>query len=117
MLTVKVGHSDTDHTTCLNVPSIGLVVAGDVAYNDVHLYLAESNIRAQHEWISAHDKIESLKPHPVVAEHKRPTNEDNPTSCNQSPESGIYIPKEFIFRLLFQLRSRFTIVSARRIYE
>jgi hypothetical protein len=43
LIAVEVGHSDTDHTTCLNVPSIGLVVAGDVAYNDVHPYLAESN--------------------------------------------------------------------------
>jgi len=34
-----LGHTETDHTTCLNVPSIGLVVAGDAAYNDVHLYL------------------------------------------------------------------------------
>ena len=39
LIAVEVGHSDTDHTTCLNVPSIGLVVAGDVAYNDVHQYL------------------------------------------------------------------------------
>ena len=62
LVAVEVGHSDTDHTTCLNVPSIGLVVAGDVAYNDVHLYLAESNAQTRHEWISALDKIESLKP-------------------------------------------------------
>jgi len=43
LVAVEVGHSDTDHTTCLNVPSIGLAVAGDVAYNDVHQLLAESN--------------------------------------------------------------------------
>ena len=29
---VELGHTDTDSTTCLNVPSIGLVVAGDAAY-------------------------------------------------------------------------------------
>src|SRR4030095_10046619 len=40
---VELGHTDTDDTTCLHVPSIGLVVAGDAAYNDVHLYLVESN--------------------------------------------------------------------------
>jgi glyoxylase-like metal-dependent hydrolase (beta-lactamase superfamily II) len=38
LVVVEVGHTDTDHTTCLHVPSVGLVVAGDVAYNDVHLY-------------------------------------------------------------------------------
>jgi glyoxylase-like metal-dependent hydrolase (beta-lactamase superfamily II) len=78
LIAVEVGHSDTDHTTCLNVPSIGLVVAGDVAYNDVHLYLAESNAQTRHEWISALDKIESLKPHAVIAGHKRPETDDDP---------------------------------------
>jgi len=31
LVAVELGHTDTDHTTCLNVPSIGLVVAGDAA--------------------------------------------------------------------------------------
>jgi len=78
LVVVELGHTDTDHTTCLHVPSIGLVVAGDAAYNDVHLYLAESNAQKRQEWISALDKIESLKPRAVVASHKRPENEDNP---------------------------------------
>src|SRR5262249_27625129 len=43
LVAVELGHTDTDDTTCLHVPSIGLVVAGDAAYNDVHLYLAESD--------------------------------------------------------------------------
>src|SRR5215467_6513975 len=77
LIAVEVGHSDTDHTTFLNVPSIGLVVAGDVAYNDVHLYLAESNAQTRNEWISALDKIESLKPHAVIAGHKRPGTDDD----------------------------------------
>jgi glyoxylase-like metal-dependent hydrolase (beta-lactamase superfamily II) len=78
LVAVELGHTDTDYTTCLNVPSIGLVVAGDAAYNDVHLYLAESNPQTRQEWISALDKIESLNPRAVVATHKRPENDDNP---------------------------------------
>jgi glyoxylase-like metal-dependent hydrolase (beta-lactamase superfamily II) len=78
LIAVELGHTDTDYTTCLNVPSIGLVVAGDAAYNDVHLYLAESNAQKRQEWIAALDKIESLKPRAVVASHKRPDNDDNP---------------------------------------
>jgi glyoxylase-like metal-dependent hydrolase (beta-lactamase superfamily II) len=78
LVAVELGHTDTDHTTCLNVPSVGLVVAGDAAYNDVHLYLVESNAKNRREWISALDKIESLNPHAVIASHKRPTNDDNP---------------------------------------
>ncbi|MFZ0329496.1 MAG: MBL fold metallo-hydrolase [Nitrososphaeraceae archaeon] len=78
LVAVELGHTDTDHTTCLNVPSVGLVVAGDAAYNDVHLYLVESNAKSRREWISALDKIESLNPRTVIASHKRPSNDDNP---------------------------------------
>jgi glyoxylase-like metal-dependent hydrolase (beta-lactamase superfamily II) len=78
LLVVELGHTDTDHTTCLYVPSIGLVVAGDAAYNDVHLYLAESNAQNRQEWIAALDKIESLNPRAVVATHKRPESVDSP---------------------------------------
>ena len=75
---MELGHTDTDYTTCLNVPSVGLVVAGDAAYNDVHLYLVESNAKSRREWISALDKIDSLNPRAVIAAHKRPENDDNP---------------------------------------
>ena len=78
LLVVKVGHTDTEHTTCLHVPSAGLVVAGDAAYNDVHLYLAESNTETRREWIAALDTIESLKPLAVIAGHKKPEMKDSP---------------------------------------
>jgi glyoxylase-like metal-dependent hydrolase (beta-lactamase superfamily II) len=84
LVAVELGHTDTDYTTCLNVPSIGLVVAGDAAYNDVHLYLAESNAQKRREWISALDKIESLNPRAVVAAHKRPENDDHPRIIEQT---------------------------------
>jgi glyoxylase-like metal-dependent hydrolase (beta-lactamase superfamily II) len=78
LVVVEVGHTDTDHTTCLHVPSAGLVVAGDAAYNDVHLYLAESNVETRREWIAALNTIESLKPRAVVAGHKKPEKSDSP---------------------------------------
>jgi glyoxylase-like metal-dependent hydrolase (beta-lactamase superfamily II) len=53
LIPVLLGHTDTDNTTCLHVPSAGLVVAGDAAYNDVHLYLAESNAQTRREWIAS----------------------------------------------------------------
>src|ERR1700739_4613115 len=75
---VPLGHTDTDNTTCLHAPSIGLVVAGDGVYNDVHLHLGESNSETRKDWIAALDKIESLKPTAVVAGHKRAGAEDTP---------------------------------------
>jgi glyoxylase-like metal-dependent hydrolase (beta-lactamase superfamily II) len=78
LIVIELGHTDTDSTTCLHVPAAGLVVAGDAAYNDVHLYLAESTVEARKEWIAALDKIESLNPRAVVASHKRPDAGDDP---------------------------------------
>ena len=78
LVAVELGHTDTDHTTCLHVPSVGLVVAGDAAYNDTHLYLAESNAQTRSEWIAALDTIEALKPRAVIAGHKKPEKDDNP---------------------------------------
>ena len=78
LVAVPLGHTDTDNTTCLHVPSIGLVVAGDAAYNDVHLYLAESDPQRRQEWIAALGTIESLNPRVVVAGHKRAENNDSP---------------------------------------
>jgi glyoxylase-like metal-dependent hydrolase (beta-lactamase superfamily II) len=79
LIAVEVGHTDTDNTTCLYVPSVGLVVAGDVAYNDVHQYLTESRTHESRlEWIAALDKVEALKPRAVIAGHKHLGNDDGP---------------------------------------
>ncbi|HWZ57361.1 MAG TPA: MBL fold metallo-hydrolase [Gemmatimonadaceae bacterium] len=78
LVIVPVGHTDTDNTTCLHVPSLGLVVAGDVAYNDVHQHLGESNAKTRQEWIAALDTIEALNPRAVVAGHKRPGTDNGP---------------------------------------
>ena len=44
LVSVPLGFTDTAGTTCLHVPSIGLVVAGDAAYNGVHLHLSELSL-------------------------------------------------------------------------
>jgi glyoxylase-like metal-dependent hydrolase (beta-lactamase superfamily II) len=79
LVSVPLGFTDTANTTCLHVPSIDLVVAGDAAYNGVHLHLSESpDHQKREEWIAALDKMESLKPRAVIAGHKRVGNDDSP---------------------------------------
>src|SRR5216683_5593038 len=78
VVVVPLGHTDTDTTTCLHVPSIGVVVAGDAAYNGVHLWLGESNPHTRRACVAALDTIESLNPRAVIAGHKRPGNDDSP---------------------------------------
>jgi glyoxylase-like metal-dependent hydrolase (beta-lactamase superfamily II) len=78
LVAVPLGHTDTEKTTCLHVPSIGLVVAGDAAYNGVHQHLGECDANARREWIAALDTIEALKPRAVIAGHKRAGTDDSP---------------------------------------
>jgi glyoxylase-like metal-dependent hydrolase (beta-lactamase superfamily II) len=79
LVSVPLGFTDTASTTCLHVASIGLIVAGDAAYNGVHLHLSESpDQQKREEWIAALDKMESLKPSAVIAGHKRVGNHDSP---------------------------------------
>jgi glyoxylase-like metal-dependent hydrolase (beta-lactamase superfamily II) len=79
LVSVPLGFTDTADTTCLHVPSIGLIVAGDAAYNGDHLHLSESpDAQKRQEWIAALDTMESLKPRAVIAGHKRVGNDDSP---------------------------------------
>jgi len=80
LVPVEVGHTDTDATTMLYVPDMGLLVAGDVVYNGVHLYLTESDgIAGIDEWLAALDTAEALRPATVIAGHKDPRAFDNPS--------------------------------------
>jgi len=84
LVVVQVGHTDTDDTTCLHVPSIGFVVAGDAVYNGIHPFLNESNRQTGLAWIAALDKIDALKPSAVVAGHKIPGNDDSPKNVEET---------------------------------
>lgn len=84
LVAVELGHSDTDDTTALHVPSLGLVVAGDAVYNDVHLYLAEAGHGGIERWFAALDTINSLQPSTVIAGHKRDGAEDSPDNIEKT---------------------------------
>jgi glyoxylase-like metal-dependent hydrolase (beta-lactamase superfamily II) len=81
---VEVGHTDTDKTTVLHVPSIGLVVAGDAVYNGVHQYLAESGSGGIQRWIKGLDTISALQPRKVIASHKNPVLDDDPKAIEET---------------------------------
>lgn len=84
LLPVETGHTDTDDTTVLHVPSIGLVVAGDVAYNGVHQYLLESASGGIDSWLTALDTVTALRPRAVVAGHKNRDLPDDPVILQQT---------------------------------
>jgi len=84
LVAVDAGHSDTTYSTFLHVPSIDLVAGGDVVYNGIHPYLAETDTKSRIEWIAALDKVETLRPKAVIAGHKVPENDDNPRIIDET---------------------------------
>jgi glyoxylase-like metal-dependent hydrolase (beta-lactamase superfamily II) len=81
---IELGHTDTDGTSALHVPSTGLVAAGDGVYGDVNLYLVEAKGNGKREWLDALDTIERLQPSAVVAGHKRDGDADSPENIGRT---------------------------------
>ena len=72
VVAVDIGHADTDYTTCLNVPSIGLVVAGDAIYNGTHPYLVESGRQGLNDWAGGCPQFTSLTGIPIISMNVAP---------------------------------------------
>jgi glyoxylase-like metal-dependent hydrolase (beta-lactamase superfamily II) len=78
LVIVEVGDTDSPDTTVLHVPDLELVVAGDVIYNGVHMYLAQPAILGGFEsWRAAIDKVKSLNPRHIVAGHQNKELDDD----------------------------------------
>ena len=84
VVAVETGHTDTDKTSVLHVPSIGLVAAGDVAYNGVHQYILEGGHGGLREWLRALDRVAGLHPRAVVAGHKNKNRPDDPAILDET---------------------------------
>jgi glyoxylase-like metal-dependent hydrolase (beta-lactamase superfamily II) len=81
---IETGRTDTVDTTSLYVPDLGLIVAGDVAYNHCHMYAGATTAEGRAEWIAALDRLAALNPAAVVAGHKDPTRGNPPSILAES---------------------------------
>jgi glyoxylase-like metal-dependent hydrolase (beta-lactamase superfamily II) len=62
---------DTDENTMLWLPGQRILIAGDVAFNDMHVYTAETDSKARERWLESLDKIRQLNPSIVVPGHSK----------------------------------------------
>src|SRR6202158_4419926 len=53
---------DTDANTMLWIPGQRLLIAGDVVFNNMHVYTAETDSKARVKWLSSLKKIRALQP-------------------------------------------------------
>ena len=77
---IQQGRTDSPDSTSLYVPSIGLIVAGDVVYNQCRIYVGDTTPESRKNWIEALDRLAALNPTMVVAGHKKPGAPDSPST-------------------------------------
>ena len=79
---IEAGHTDTEGSTSLWVPDLGLIVGGDVVYNATYPYLIETTRETRPNWIDALERLKELHPTFVVSGHKQPQNADSPADID-----------------------------------
>src|SRR6267378_6591317 len=62
---------DTDENTMLWIPGQGILIAGDVVFNNMHVYTAETDSKARGKWLNSLQKIRELKPSVVIPGHSK----------------------------------------------
>ena len=62
---------DTDENTMLWIPGQRILIAGDVVFNDMHVYTAETDAKARGKWLNSLQKIREMKPSIVIPGHSK----------------------------------------------
>jgi glyoxylase-like metal-dependent hydrolase (beta-lactamase superfamily II) len=66
---LKHVQGDTDENTMLWIPGQRILIAGDVLFNNMHVYTAETDSKARGKWLNSINEIRELKPSVVIPGH------------------------------------------------
>ena len=83
---IRIGQADTAESTIVHIPSLGAVVTGDLAYNEVHMMTAETGDAERARWVANLDEVAALEPTFVVAGHKKVENNNDPKIIGESQQ-------------------------------
>lgn len=74
---IDVEQADISPSSAVYVPQLEAVIAGDLAYNEIHQMLALTGPAEWKRWAASVDDIAALRPKTVVAGHKKPDASDD----------------------------------------
>ncbi len=86
---INVGQGDIAPSTVIWVPSLGTVIAGDVAYNSMHLMLGLTGPEEWNSWIASINTIRALNPSMVITGHKKSSANNNAKAILDGTEAYI----------------------------
>ena len=69
---------DHHHATAIYIPSLATLVAGDIVFHGIHVWLGEATPEQRDAWIKSLDTLAKLNPKVVIAGHKLPNLTDDP---------------------------------------
>jgi len=71
MEVLKHIQGDTDENTMLWIPGQRILVGGDVVFNNMHVYTAETDGQARKKWLNSLNTIRALQPSVVIPGHSK----------------------------------------------
>ncbi len=91
---LKDVQGDTDANTMLWLPGQKTLIAGDVLFNDMHVYTAETDMAARKRWLDSLQRIRALKPAAVIPGHSKVGAPVDATSAVNFTENYLLIFEE-----------------------
>ena len=68
---IKNVQGDTDQNTILWIPEQRILITGDVVFNNMHVYTAETDTQTRGQWLNSLNKIRELKPSVIIPGHSK----------------------------------------------
>jgi glyoxylase-like metal-dependent hydrolase (beta-lactamase superfamily II) len=91
---LKDVQGDTDENTMLWIPGQRILVAGDVLFNNMHIYTAETDSKARGKWLDSINRIRELKPSVVIPGHSKAEAPLDASSAVDFTESYLLVYEE-----------------------
>ena len=73
-----IGRADAGaFATIVHVPEMQIICSGDIAYNNIHMWLRSSTPASRETWLASLDAVAALKPSTIITGHKDPDAPDD----------------------------------------
>jgi hypothetical protein len=72
-----IGGADGALATIVHVPDVQAICSGDIAYNNIHMWLWRSTPDSRQAWLASLDAVAAFNPSTIITGHKDPAAPDD----------------------------------------
>jgi len=85
-----IGAADGALATIVHVPDLQAICSGDIAYNNIHMWLWKSTPDSREAWLASLDAVAALKPSTIITGHKDPDAPDDHATRVLGPVAALH---------------------------